>query len=132
MMLCIVAAFLLIFASALAETSRESHDSALVAYFVGFMGISAAGVGVFASPNPMHNVFGMSELIGYQAPLVLGLTWRRDIWSSVVRFSCVMYALVVLAIGANLSVLDRNGALWAYEKPVYGIVQRALFAIWFF
>ena len=131
-MLCIVAAFLLIFASALKQTSRESHDSALVAYFVGFMGISAAGVGVFAYPSPMHNVFGMSELIGYQAPLVLALTWGRDTWSSAVRFSWVMYALIVLAIGANLSVLDRNGALWAHEKPVYGIVQRALFAVWFF
>lgn len=131
-MLCTVAAFLLIFASALKETSRDSSDSALVAYFVGFMGISAAGVGLFAYPNAMHNLFGMSELIGYQAPLVLALTWRRHTWSSVVRFSWLMYALTILAIGANLSVLDRNGALWTYEKPVYGIVQRALFAVWFF
>lgn len=131
-MLCTVAAFLLIFASALTETSRDSSDSALVAYFVGFMGISAAGVGLFAYPNAMHNLFGMSELIGYQAPLVLALTWRRHTWSSVVRFSWMMYALTILAIGANLSVLDRNGALWTYEKPVYGIVQRALFAVCFF
>lgn len=130
-MLCIVAAFLLIFASALTEISRDSNHSALVAYFVGFMGISAAGVGLFAYPNAMHNVFGMSELIGYQAPLVLALTWRRSVSSSVVRFSWMMYALLALTIAANLSVLDRNGALWAYEKPVYGIVQRALFAVWF-
>ena len=62
---------------------------------------------------------------------MLALTWRRETRSSVVRFSWMMYALVVLAIAANLSVLDRNGALWAHEKPVYGIVQRALFAVWF-
>ena len=63
-MLCIVGAFLLVFASALTETSRDSNNSALVAYFVGSKGVCAAGVGIFAYPSAMHNVFGMSELIG--------------------------------------------------------------------
>ena len=38
------------------------------------MALPAAGIGVFAYPHPAHNVFGMSELIGYQAPLVFALT----------------------------------------------------------
>ena len=37
------------------------------------MALSAAGVGVFAYPHPLHNVFGISELVGYQAPLVYGV-----------------------------------------------------------
>jgi hypothetical protein len=77
-------------------------------------------------------VFGLSELIGYQAPLVLALTWRRHSRTKIlVRFSWIMAALVWLAIALNLSALDRQGALWALVKPEYGLVQRALFASWF-
>jgi hypothetical membrane protein len=130
-MLCTVAACLFVFATGLKETSRDAGHSTLTAYLVGIMGISAAGVGIFAYPHPLHNAFGMSELIGYQAPLALGLTWRRKTTPFVVTFSWSMYVLMVLAIGANLSVLNRGGSLWQYERPVYGLVQRALFAVWF-
>jgi len=37
----------------------------------------------------------------------------------------------VAAIALNLSSLDRLGPVWAYVKPAYGLVQRALFAVWF-
>lgn len=38
--------------------------------------VFAAGVGIFAFPHPLHNIFGESELIGYQAPVAFALTWR--------------------------------------------------------
>ena len=72
------AACILVFASAVRDLSVTAGHSRLAAYLVGFMALSAAGVGVFAYPHPLHNIFGISELIGYQAPLVFALTWRRD------------------------------------------------------
>ncbi|OOG60279.1 DUF998 domain-containing protein [Rhodanobacter sp. C03] len=132
-LLSIVAACLIVFAGGVARTLREAGYSTLPAYFVGAMAISAAGVGIFAYPHPLHNVFGMSELAGYQAPLVAALVCRTASNArQLTRFSIVMYALVMLAIAANLTTLDRHGDLWAHIRPFYGVVQRLLFAAWFF
>ena len=131
-MLCCVAACILVFASGVRAMSVEAHHSPLAAYVSACMAVSAAGVGVFAFPHPLHNVFGMSELIGYQAPLALALTWRRDAHArTLVAVSWIMFALVWIALGLNMSAMDRHGQLWAIVKPDYGLVQRALFAAWF-
>src|SRR6266513_4520570 len=131
-MLCCVAASILVFASAIHDVPVAAHDSRLAAYLIGFMALPAAGIGVFAYPHPLHNVFGLSELMGYQAPLILSLTWRRDPQAkALVTFSWVMFGIILVVIGLNLSAFDRHGLVWAYAKPVYGLVQRALFAAWF-
>jgi hypothetical membrane protein len=131
-LLSCVAICLLVFASAVRDVAAQIGRPRVAAYLIGFMGVATAGVGVFSYPHPFHNVFGLSELVGYQAPLVLALTWRPHPRTKIlVRFSWVMTALVWLAIALNLSVLDRQGALWALVKPEYGLVQRALFASWF-
>ena len=132
-LLSLVAVSLIIFAGAVAHTLRESGHSRLPAYFVGAMAISAAGAGIFAFPHPLHNVFGMSELIGYQAPLVAALVCRKDQSAKRLNvFSIVMYVAVLLAIAANMTTLHRHGDLWAHIRPFYGVVQRFLFAAWFF
>lgn len=114
------------------DMSVEAGHSQLAAYLIGFMALSAAGVGVFAYPHPLHNVFGISELIGYQAPFVLALTWRRDPRArTLVALSWIQFGLIWVAIALNLSSFDRQGAVWAYVKPAYGLAQRALFAAWF-
>ena len=131
-MLCFVAAFILAFASALRSISVWLNHSASASYLTGFMAMSAAGVGIFAYPHPLHNAFGLSELIGYQAPLALAWTWRRDTrMGSLVCFSWIMGVIVWCAILANLATLDRGGALWHQEAAIYGVVQRSLFAAWF-
>jgi hypothetical membrane protein len=130
--LLIVAACLLGFAVALRNASRDAQVSAFPAYLVACSSISAAGVGWFAYPHPLHNVFGPSELIGYQAPLAFALAWRRAPRArSLVAFSSTMAILLWLAIIANLGVFDRHGAIWAYERSVYGVIQRALFVAYF-
>ena len=91
-----------------------------------------AGVGVFAFPSPLHNYFGLSELIGYQAPLALAISWRKDVRvKDIVRASTIMSVVMWVTIVLNLAALDRGGALWAYERPFYGLVQRSLFAAFF-
>jgi hypothetical membrane protein len=131
-MLWTVAACILVFASALREESIRAGHSALVAYLTGCMAVSVAGIGVFAYPHHLHNYFGLSELIGYQAPVALAVTWRRGPRGRFpVNLSWVMFVLMWGAIALNLSTLDRHGALWTYERPFYGLVQRALFVVWF-
>ena len=131
-MLCAVAALLIVFASGVRDVSLAAGRSPLAAYFIVFAAISAAGVGLFAFPHPLHNVFGLSETVGYQAPLVMALTWRGDKRASgLVRLSWIMFVLVWAAIALNLATLDRHGALFTFERPFYGLVQRSLFATWF-
>jgi hypothetical membrane protein len=131
-MLCFVAACILVFASGVRDLSITAGRSPLAAYLTGFMALSAAGVGVFAYPHPLHNVFGTSELIGYQAPLVFALTWRREPGAkTLVALSWTLFVLVWVAIVLNLSSIDRQGLIWAYVRPVHGLAQRALFAAWF-
>jgi hypothetical membrane protein len=131
-LLCVVAACLLIFASAVRDLSRVAGCAPWAAYVIAAMAISAAGVGMFAFPHPLHNVFGLSELVGYQAPLAFALSWRRNPQAkSLVNFSWIMFIVVWLAIALNMSSLDRHGALWEFLRPGYGLVQRALFAVWF-
>jgi len=130
-MLCVFAACLLVFAWALRDVARKSGASTAVAYVTGFMAISSVGVGIFAYPHPLHGDFGLSEFVGYQAPWVLALTWRRAKQvRGLVTFSWWMAVIVWCAILANLSALDFNGWLWHLERPVYGIVQRSLFFMW--
>jgi len=130
-MLCVFAACLLVFAWALRDVARKFGASTAVAYVTGFMAISSVGVGIFAYPHPLHGDFGLSEIVGYQAPWVLALTWRRvKQVRGLVTFSWLMAVIVWCAILANLSALDFSGWLWHLERPVYGIVQRSLFFTW--
>jgi multidrug transporter EmrE-like cation transporter len=131
-MLFCVAACILVFASAVRDVSVAAHHSQLAAYLIGFMAVPAAGTAIFAHPHPLHNIFGISELIAYQAPLVFALTWRGDPRAKIlVASSWLLFVLIWVAIALNLSSIDRQGAIWAYVKPVYGIAQRTLFAAWF-
>jgi hypothetical membrane protein len=129
-MLACVAVCILVFASGVRDVSVAVHHSRLAAYLIGFMALPAAGIGVFAYPHPAHNVFGMFELIGYQAPLAFALAWRHDAQAkTLVVLSWIFFVLIWGAIALNLSPFSAQ--VWAYVKPVHGLAQRALFAAWF-
>src|SRR6201994_2522917 len=55
-LLVCVASCLLVFAVGLADLAAKANRSPSAAYLAGIMAISAAGVGVFAFPHPLHNV----------------------------------------------------------------------------
>ena len=129
-MLFCVAACIVVFASAVRDVSLAAHHSPFAAYLIAFMALPAAGIGVFAYPHPLHNVFGLSELIGYQAPLILALTWRGDPRAkTLVVLSWIFFAIIWGAIVLNLTPFVQP--VWAYVKPIHGLAQRALFAAWF-
>jgi hypothetical membrane protein len=132
LMLCSVAACLVVFAFGVRDVSMKARHASASAYFIGCMALAAAGVGIFAFPHPLHNIFGESELIGYQAPLAFALAWRGDTRARrLVAFSWVLFALIWVSIGLNLSSLMRHSSIWLEIKPFYGLVQRSLFAAWF-
>lgn len=131
-LLCLIAAFLVIFASAVARSLRGLGCSALPAYFVVAMAISCAGVGIFSFPHPLHNIFGLSETVGLQAPLVAALAcWRVPSAKQIAFFSIIMYVVVLVAIAVNLIPLVRPAGLWPLIRPYFGVVQRFLFLSWF-
>jgi len=132
MLLCIIAASLLVYAGALVRSLHELGHTPVPAYLVSAMAISCAGVGVFSFPHPLHNVFGLSETLGLQAPLAAALVSRHDARAKqLTMFSTVMYILVLLAIAINLIPIIRPPALWVHLRPIFGLVQRSLFASWF-
>jgi hypothetical membrane protein len=131
-MLACVAACTLIFASAIRDFSSQAGRSKVAAFLTACSALSALGVGIFAFPHPLHNVFGLSELIGYQAPLALALAWRSDPNAkALVAWSWIFFGLLWLAMALNLSPLFPQSWLWAHLKPVNGLVQRSLFLSWF-
>jgi hypothetical membrane protein len=131
-MLCAVSVCLLIFASGVRKLSAAAGRSQWTTYLIAFMAIPAAGTGIFAFPHPLHNVFGISEVIGYQAPLAMALSWRRDRQArSLVTVSWIAIVLIWFFLAVNMSTIDRRIILWPYVKPVMGLAQRGLFAAWF-
>jgi hypothetical membrane protein len=131
-MLACVAACTLIFASAIRNFSSQAGRSKVAAFLTACSALSALGVGIFAFPHPLHNVFGLSELIGYQAPLALALAWRSDPNAkALVAWSWIFFGLLWITMALNLSPLFPQSWLWAHLKPVNGLVQRSLFLSWF-
>jgi len=131
-MLSMVAGCLLVFASGVQRIARDTGRGMLITICIAWMAVAAVGTGLFAFPHVLHNVFGISELIAYQAPLVFVLAWRRDPrMRGAVWFSGTMYVLTLLSLAVNLMILSRSGALWEAVEPVNGLVQRSLFATFF-
>lgn len=131
-MLVVVSLCILVFASAIHQVCKQSGRTTWTAYLTGFMAVSATGVGLFAYPHPLHNVFGLSETAAYLAPLVFALSWRRAAQAqALVAVSWIAFIFILIAIGLNLSVIDSHGMISAYVRPDIGIAQRALFAGWF-
>jgi hypothetical protein len=79
---------------ALRATAIDIRRPTLPAYLAGFMSVSDSGVGLFPYPHPLHTVFGLSELISYQAPIALALAWRGAAWmGGIAAFSGVVALL---------------------------------------
>lgn len=132
LLLLSVAACTLVFAQALHQMASSTSNSRAPALLVGAMAVSVVGVAVFPHPHLLHNVFGLSELVGYQAPLVFALLWRKDPRAGgLIAQSWALYLVIMLAVAANLSGLLMMDAIWEFTEPRIGLAQRLLFAAWF-
>jgi hypothetical membrane protein len=131
-MLWIVSAFLVAFALALRRASLAAAHNAMPAFLAGYMAVVCGAIAAFPYPHPLHNVFGLSELIAYQAPLAFALSWRSDPDArALVVFSWIMWVLLWVSLSLNMAQVLHGGVLWDDIKPFYGLVQRSLFACFF-
>jgi hypothetical protein len=130
LMLGSISVCMFIFASAIRGAASSAGRNTIAAYLIVCMGISGLGVAIFATPHPLHNVFGMSEIVGYQAPLAFALAWKSNPkMRGLVIFSFIFFLLLWVSMGLNMSPL--YPPLWAELKPINGLVQRSLFLVWF-
>ena len=120
----LVAVCLLVFAWGLYRVAKSNAAAILPAILVALYAFALIGLGIFPTPHPLHNVFGLSMTIGYMAPLALSLSWRGfNTANELVRGSWIAFALIAISIFLNLSPLFARDL---YPLEYYGLVQRSL------
>jgi hypothetical membrane protein len=128
-MLIVVGTLVFIFSIGVHRISVTRGNGTLVAYFIGILTILLIGIALCPFPHPLHNFFGTSELIVYQAPMVLALQWRKDPKAAqLVSFSWMCFIGLWISLALNFIIFFRDTQLWLTVKPVYGLIQRLLFA----
>ncbi|RDY59599.1 DUF998 domain-containing protein [Flagellimonas nanhaiensis] len=123
-----VGVLVLLFALSLISFAKRNGLSVVPGVLLLLGGVAELGLAIFASPHPLHNVFGLSQTIPYMAPLFFGILWKSKIKSSFKMVSFLTFALIVLGIFLNLSPLF---APTLYPLEYYGIVQRFLLFVFY-
>jgi hypothetical membrane protein len=122
----------IVFAYGVYHFSSVRHVSTLPALALGFLGLTDLGSAAFASPHPLHNLFGIPKLLAVLAPLLLAISWPSAPDLRIVRrVSGVAGALVLISVALNLVPVFvsletvRTSAPWIEDH--YGLIQRTLF-----
>jgi hypothetical protein len=103
-----VAVCLLVFAWGLYIFARTNDASRFPALFVACYAVAELGAAAFPSPQGLHNVFGLSMMIGYMAPLVLAVSWKvLEHYGIVQRGLFVAFYGWCLYLGLTLLVLAK-------------------------
>ena len=113
----------ILFAAGILLFARQNKLSLLPGIFLLSYGISQFGIGFYPSPDPMHNVFGLSMTLGYFSPLVFVLAWKNKLGKVFKNISILAFIIIILGIFFNLSpAFDPS----LYPMEYYGLVQRFL------
>ena len=114
---------ILVFSIGLGSFSRNQSLSLWPSPLIASYGLMNLGLGIFSSPHPLHNIFGLGSIIGYLSPLVLAFAWRKSPDRNVVVVSWMIAILVIVTMFLNLSPV-----FWPdlYPLQYYGIIQRSL------
>ncbi len=125
----LVALFILGLAWGLYCVAQSQTFSKVPAYFVAYFAVVSGDMAIFESPHPLHNLFGLSMILGYMAPLSLAVSWRRkEQVIPLIRFSWVVGLLILVSIALNLSPLFFRDL---YPLQYYGLVQRSLLVLFY-
>ncbi len=118
-----IGVLLILFAIGLIQFARKEGLSIVPAILLLTFGLAEFGIGIFESPHPLHNVFGLSMTIGYFSPLMFFLLWKSKLGSQLKWISLLVFILIILGIFLNLSPLFAPDL---YDLQYYGLVQRFL------
>ncbi|MBT8321466.1 MAG: DUF998 domain-containing protein, partial [Eudoraea sp.] len=78
---------LILFAVGLISFAKKRKLSIVPALFILVYGLSHFTMGFFPSPHALHNVFGLSMIVGYFSPLMFALYWKNKLGTSFKRIS---------------------------------------------
>ena len=118
-----IGCLLILFGIGIVSFAKKSDVSIIPGIFILFAGLSQCGVGIFPSPDPLHNIFGLSMTVGYFSPLIFALRWKTQLGMRFKRLSQIAFILIVLGIFLNLSPAFAPSL---YPLAYYGIIQRFL------
>ena len=118
-----IAILLTVFSVSLITYSRKNSLSIVPGILLLTFGLAEFGIGLFPSPHPLHNVFGLSLTIGYLSPLFFFLLWKNRLGNRFKWISLLVFILVILGIFLNLSPAFAPDL---YPLEFYGLVQRFL------
>jgi hypothetical protein len=133
--LTVQAVSFLIFSYGVYRFASFRHVSTLPAIALGFLGLMDLGQSFFATPHPLHNVFGVPKLIGFLAPLFLAISWPKAPDLRIVRgVSGIAAILVLISVALSLTPLFVS-LRWAQDHlpwmvTNFGLVQRTMFVFY--
>ena len=127
--LLLVAVCLLTFAVGLYRFAGSNGVPRIPAFILGCLAVSLTGLAATPIPDPLHNVFGLSSLIGYMSPLAVALSWRKlQNPGRIIGIAWIAFVLVLVTIALNLSPLFAPDL---YPLEYYGVAQRSLFVVFY-
>ena len=118
-----IGCLLILYGIGIVSFAKKNELSVVPGIFILLAGLSQFGIGIFPSPHPLHNVFGLSLTLGYFSPLLFALLWKNQLGMKFKRLSLISFILIVLGIFLNLSPAFSPTL---YPLEYYGIVQRFL------
>jgi hypothetical membrane protein len=100
------AALLALFASALFEIAKETGRSRWPAVLLWIEAGCYLGLAAFPTPHPLHNLFGLGQVVGYSAMLAAWLSWRRDTrLNRLAALSAILFSLFIILFLGWMAVL---------------------------
>jgi hypothetical membrane protein len=120
-----------LFSLGLYRYSRTGHLNPLTSALLAWLFICQIGVFIFEAPHYMHNVFGISSMISFLAPLVLAATWDSERYGTSRVISGVAAFLLICAIAANMSPVFIDFEKTDFIRSHYGAIQRMLYLIFY-
>lgn len=122
---------LAVFSSGIFSLAGHAGAPRLPAYLVAFMAFTQIGIAIFATPHPLHNIFGIASTLGFLAPIAMAVSWKKaGPPPTLIVVSYVLGLLVLGCIVVGLSELYPQSQLWQLVKFVPGLVQRSLAGVW--
>ncbi|WP_367182407.1 DUF998 domain-containing protein [Winogradskyella sp.] len=114
---------LLLFSIGLIRFSVEHKLSIVPCIFLLLFSLSEIAIGFFPSPHYLHNIFGLSLIIGYFSPLLFALKWRNQLGTSFITFSIYAFIIIISGVIMNLLPIFVDSSFLIEN---YGIIQRYL------
>jgi hypothetical membrane protein len=125
----IIALAAVVFAGGLVFAAKHASWTTTPAYFMGLYAVLAAGLGAFPSGHRLHNVVGLLQTFPFVgAPLTVALEWRGLGVLTAISWAALALLIVAMALNLAPAFSRRLGKAFA---PVYGLLQRSIFVVWY-